>query len=212
VIGFIVEHFDTIKRVVVGVFTGIWDFIKTVFSGIFNSIQWYLGLIIGVWSKMVDGLKAVIGTVKDAVVGVFSGIFDGVKNALRTAWNALVGVINPIIRNLRNLPGLGWLPNGLPRWENDPSPSSDRTTYHQNGVTRFATGGIVTAPTLGLVGEAGPEAIIPLSRISNLGSPSSITINVNASPLSSPADVGAAVVDALAAYQRRNGPLQIKVA
>lgn len=31
-------------------------------------------------------------------------------------------------------------------------------------VTPFAEGGIVTRPTLGLVGEAGPEAIIPLSK------------------------------------------------
>lgn len=32
------------------------------------------------------------------------------------------------------------------------------------GVTPFATGGIVTGPTLGLVGEAGNEAILPLDR------------------------------------------------
>lgn len=36
-------------------------------------------------------------------------------------------------------------------------------------VTPFASGGIVTRPTLGLVGEAGPEAIIPLSQAGNLG-------------------------------------------
>lgn len=30
---------------------------------------------------------------------------------------------------------------------------------------KFATGGIVTGPTVGLVGEAGPEAIIPLRRL-----------------------------------------------
>lgn len=31
------------------------------------------------------------------------------------------------------------------------------------GIPHFATGGIVTSPTIGLIGEAGPEAIIPLS-------------------------------------------------
>lgn len=39
----------------------------------------------------------------------------------------------------------------------------------------FAEGGIVTRPTLGLVGEAGPEAIIPLSKARGLGS---VVINV----------------------------------
>jgi hypothetical protein len=33
----------------------------------------------------------------------------------------------------------------------------------------FAEGGIVTGPTLGLVGEAGPEAIIPLDRMGDFG-------------------------------------------
>lgn len=36
------------------------------------------------------------------------------------------------------------------------------------GVSRFATGGIVTAPTLGVFGEAGPEAVIPLSQIESV--------------------------------------------
>lgn len=39
----------------------------------------------------------------------------------------------------------------------------------------FADGGIVTSPTLGLVGEAGPEAIIPLSKMGSMGG---ITVNV----------------------------------
>jgi hypothetical protein len=36
------------------------------------------------------------------------------------------------------------------------------------GVVPFATGGIVTGPTMGLVGEAGPEAIIPLSKLTGM--------------------------------------------
>lgn len=36
-------------------------------------------------------------------------------------------------------------------------------------VTPFAEGGIVTAPTLSLLGEAGPEAVIPLSRAGQFG-------------------------------------------
>ncbi len=36
-------------------------------------------------------------------------------------------------------------------------------------VRAFATGGLVMRPTMGLVGEAGPEAVIPLSRLAGLG-------------------------------------------
>lgn len=35
------------------------------------------------------------------------------------------------------------------------------------GAKAFATGGIVTGPTLGLVGEAGPEVIFPLDRLNS---------------------------------------------
>ena len=42
----------------------------------------------------------------------------------------------------------------------------------------FANGGIVTGPTLGLVGEAGPEAIIPLDRAGQIGG-NTINITVN---------------------------------
>tara|TARA_R100000664_G_C2758654_1_gene147749 strand:+ start:3794 stop:5842 length:2049 start_codon:yes stop_codon:yes gene_type:complete len=34
-----------------------------------------------------------------------------------------------------------------------------------NSITAFAEGGIVTGPTMGLVGEAGPEVIFPLSKL-----------------------------------------------
>ena len=37
------------------------------------------------------------------------------------------------------------------------------------GLVPFASGGIVTGPTPALVGEAGPEAIIPLDRLKSLG-------------------------------------------
>jgi len=37
------------------------------------------------------------------------------------------------------------------------------------GVPEFASGGIVRRPTLALIGEAGPEAVVPLSRLGSVG-------------------------------------------
>ena len=53
----------------------------------------------------------------------------------------------------------------------------------KSGIHAFAEGGIVTAPTLGLVGEAGPEAIIPLSKWNTIvnntvGGSGAMTVNV----------------------------------
>jgi hypothetical protein len=50
------------------------------------------------------------------------------------------------------------------------------SSHIHSGFHAFAKGGIVTRPTLGLVGEKGPEAVIPLSR--GMG-PSSINLVVD---------------------------------
>jgi hypothetical protein len=86
-----------------------------------------------------------------------------------------------------------------------PGPQPDISPIDRISLPRLAKGGIVTSPTIAMIGEAGPEAIVPLSRGNGMGG--NITVNVQASPLSSPADVGAAVVDALQAWSRRNGRL-----
>jgi hypothetical protein len=35
-------------------------------------------------------------------------------------------------------------------------------------IPGFASGGVATRPTLGVFGEAGPEAVIPLSQLANI--------------------------------------------
>jgi lambda family phage tail tape measure protein len=68
--------------------------------------------------------------------------------------------------------------------------------FAQNGIQKFARGGIVDKPTMfpfakgiGLMGEAGPEAIMPLRRgrdgrlgvqATNGGGAVSVTVNVDA--------------------------------
>ena len=44
----------------------------------------------------------------------------------------------------------------------------------------MATGGIVTDPTMALIGEAGPEAVIPLNRMGSMGG-TYVTVNVSGS-------------------------------
>jgi hypothetical protein len=38
-------------------------------------------------------------------------------------------------------------------------------------IPQLASGGVVRRPTLALVGEAGPEAVVPLSQLSTMGGP-----------------------------------------
>jgi hypothetical protein len=73
-------------------------------------------------------------------------------------------------------------------------------------IPMLAEGGIVTGPTLAMIGEKGPEAVIPLNRAGSMGmGGNTITVNVNGGDPN-------AVVAALRTYMFRNGPLPITVA
>lgn len=78
------------------------------------------------------------------------------------------------------------------------------------GIPAMADGGIVTGPTLALIGEAGPEAVVPLNQMRGNGN-GAITVNVNGG-LSTSAEVGRAVVDAIRQFNQVSGPANIRVA
>ena len=74
-------------------------------------------------------------------------------------------------------------------------------------IPGFADGGIVTGPTLAMVGEKGPEAIIPLSGPNaGRGMGGGVTINVSGG-ISTSAQIGQAVYDSLLQYKQIYGPL-----
>ena len=68
-------------------------------------------------------------------------------------------------------------------------------------IPKLAAGGIVTKPTLAMIGERGPEAVVPLSRYNGDGAPS-VTININA-PVVGVAHLQDVVVEAVSTAQRR---------
>lgn len=76
------------------------------------------------------------------------------------------------------------------------------------GLATLADGGIVTGPTLAMVGEGGgPEAVIPLSQAGRFGldgGGTTVNINVNGGDPN-------AVVQALRTYMRQNGSVPIRV-
>lgn len=79
------------------------------------------------------------------------------------------------------------------------------------GVTRFAKGGIVMGPTNAILGEAGPEAVIPLSGANSVGMGSVYNINVTAGIGTDGAVVGRQIVDAIRKYERASGQVFVRV-
>lgn len=73
-------------------------------------------------------------------------------------------------------------------------------------VPAFAKGGIVTGPTLALIGEAGPEAVVPLTG-RNGGMGTTINLTVNAGMGADGASIGREIVDIIKRYERVSGPV-----
>tara|TARA_R110002020_G_scaffold369336_4_gene581193 strand:+ start:1658 stop:4567 length:2910 start_codon:yes stop_codon:yes gene_type:complete len=89
--------------------------------------------------------------------------------------------------------------------------------FTQNTMAAGAEGAIVRRPTFALIGEAGPEAVVPLNRTrGNAPLPSmsggNVNINVNAGIGTDGRAVGRQIVEALKQYERQNGPLPVRVA
>lgn len=90
--------------------------------------------------------------------------------------------------------------------------SAPKTSTNQavlNKLTRIpamAAGGIVTRPTIALIGEAGPEAVVPLNR-NNTPTGNVINLTVNAGMGADGAVIGREIVDMIKRYERVSGPV-----
>lgn len=222
-VAIIVKNWDTIKNAIMGVWNWIktnwplllavitgpfgiavltiqrnWDTIKNGVSNAINAIKGVLSSVADVISypfkrgadlakSAIDDIKRVASNVVSGVKSVFSGIANAISSPFSTAFNA--------IRNLWNST-VGGFKFSVPSW----IPGIGGKGF---SIPRMATGGIVTRPTIALIGEAGPEAVVPLgSGGTGLGL-GNVTINVYA--LTANAEVGRKVWEALREYERING-------
>jgi uncharacterized membrane protein YjjP (DUF1212 family) len=144
-----------------------------------------------------DWFKTGVNAIINGILGAFESVVNGaimMVNGIIRAYNAIP--IAPDINTIAhvNLPSIG-------------GNSATQAASRMN-LPRMAEGGIVSSPTLALIGEAGPEAVVPLNRLNTGGG---VTINVTGG-LSTSAEIGESVVNALRAYSRSAGPLQLQVA
>jgi len=111
-------------------------------------------------------------------------VFKTVFNGIASIWNNTVGKISFEIPKW--VPGLGGKGFDMPN------------------IPMLAAGGIVTSPTLAMIGEKGPEAVIPLSG-PNAGMGGGMNITINAGLISTPDQIGQEIIEAIQRAQRRSG-------
>jgi hypothetical protein len=142
---------------------------------------------------------------KTVVDAVFGGIKFWINNVTIPAFEAMYTVAKTIFNGIAKIWNntFGKLSFNIPNWV----PGIGGKGFDVPNIPMLAEGGIVTGPTLAMIGEGnGPEAVIPLSRMGEfgMGGGGGVTINVNGADPQ-------AVVDALRRYQRQNGFVPITV-
>lgn len=119
-----------------------------------------------------------IGTLSNGFSGGLRRAFDGVvfdgmrlSEAMKGVAKSMADtVFNTALKPVQNAVG-GFLANGVNSLLSGAMPFADGAAFSQGRVMPFAKGGVVAQPTsfpmrggTGLMGEAGPEAIMPLTR------------------------------------------------
>ena len=82
----------------------------------------------------------------------------------------------------------------------------------RRGIRAYATGGVAQTPQLAMIAEKGPEAVLPMDLLRNMGgsaTPTSINLTVNAGVGTDGRTVGDAIVNELVKWTRRNGNLPV---
>jgi hypothetical protein len=163
-----------------------------------------------IFGKAVDGIKAgfmawwgvvqfVFGAVKTGfaeLANLGKAIFDGIGGAFK-------GVINAVISAMEKglnfaIKGLNTILDGI---DKAAGPWVNFGSIPEVKLPRLAEGGITTGPTIAMIGEKGPEAVIPLDKLGSMGGN---TINITVTS----ADPNA-VVAALQRYVRMSGPVPV---
>jgi phage-related protein len=139
---------------------------------------------------------------------IVNAVFDGIKfgfNILKTYFTTILGIYKTIFNGIATLwnNSIGKLSFKFPSFV----PGLGGKGFDVPNIPMLAQGGIVTSPTLALIGEGnGPEAVIPLNRMGEfgMGGGNNVTINVQGGDPN-------AVVNALRTYMRQNGSVPIRV-
>jgi phage-related protein len=170
------DFITTVINTVLTVITTVLGTIRDVFSRIMNTIrdvvfgafQKVKDIVVLVLTELFDRVKRGLGVIRDLFVNTFNGIvdfFSGVVTTLARVGKNIFGFVKDSFKEALNFVIKGWnsLRFTIPSFGVGPV----KFPGFELGVPRIpllANGAIVTGPMLAGIGEAGPEAVIPISR------------------------------------------------
>lgn len=168
-----------IVDVFMGIFTGDWDrawkgvkeIVSSIWNGMKETIENTIGLIKGLAPLILEAGLALGGALKDGIVEGIKGIAGSIGDLTQALIDAFKSAVNSALRWLHDnvtisVPGFdGPGPVDIPGFD-----------WHFP-LIQLAKGGIVNRPTVALIGEAGPEAVVPLTG-ANAPALGGVTVNM----------------------------------
>ena len=166
----IFKNWETIVETFKKVWDTVWGTIKTVFNTVVDKIKSVFDSKLG-WLLPGGALLKAIFFLRDN----WKEIWNGMKEVVKFVVNPIVGFINLIITALNfMIRGLNKVKVEVPSWV--PGLGGKGFAFNVPEIPKIpalAEGGIVRSPTLAMIGERGPEAVVPLN-----GRQGGITINI----------------------------------
>ena len=162
-----------------------------------DGVKWY-------FTTLWDTAKAVFNGIKDTVMTVFSAIYNSIKTTMGFIANVITAPFKAAFSAVASLWNntIGKLSFTVPSWV----PGIGGKGFDVPDIPMLAEGGIVTSAQLAMIGERGPEAVIPLSKLGSMGfgggAGANITVNVNGGDPN-------AIVRVLQQYVRQSGPIPV---
>lgn len=134
---FLVEGIKVVVTPIIEVFKFIGNIITSVFKGIVNVIKSMINFMVSAFKKMAKTVSGIFNGIANTIKGVFSGVVSFIKGII----NGIIDGINVVISGINLIPKHTKVPK----------------------IPKLAKGGVVNRPTQALIGEAGPEAVVPLT-------------------------------------------------
>lgn len=169
--------------IIVGYFTMWGDALMAVFDSIIGSVQDAVGHFTDALVGIIDFLTAVfMGDWEgawNAIVQTFGSIFAGIESMASAPINAVISLVNSLISSINSISF------DIPSWV--PGLGGQHFSMNVPSIPALASGGITTGPTTALIGEGSEqEAVLPLSKLSNLISTGSVSGGRSSEPASAP--------------------------
>lgn len=145
----------------------VWNGIKTATANVWNGIK-------GAVSKAVNAVKTVITTVWGTVRNTTTKVWEGIKGAITKPIEKARDVIKKIIDKIKGFFKFDFeLPKiKLPHFKIKPTGWKFRDLLKGDipklSIEWYKSGGIFNSPSVIGVGEAGPEAVLPIEKLNGM--------------------------------------------